>query len=69
MEGGEQNVTCNDTNTADDELHCAELLIPDCVDRAVYCTFPPPDIIGGNITHTVNPSPVYLNESYGKTVH
>ena len=48
-----------------DLLYCKDLIIPDCVDRTVYCSDPPQDsadFSGGKQIMTLlsNPSPYYM---------
>ena len=75
VEGGVDGLTCND-HTANDtitlnatlnitrpRLTCESLTIPDCVDRTVYCTFPPKSIDDGTITTPINPNPAYGDDT------
>ena len=57
--GGQDGLTCDDTDTNSTEITCQTLSIPDCVDRTVYCVNTPPYIDGGSILLDVNPSPFY----------
>ena len=71
VEGGVDGLTCSD-HTANDtvfdvalndtrpRLTCQNLAIPDCIDRTVYCTFPPATITYGTKTTPTNPSSSYL---------
>jgi hypothetical protein len=38
------------------------MVIPDCVDRTVYCTHPPTTLPEGSITINTNPSLAYKKE-------
>ena len=57
--GGEDGLTCDDTEANSTELTCGPLSIPDCVDRTVYCVNTPTSIYGGTIIIDENPSPYY----------
>ena len=63
--GGLINQTCSDPilrNSSSNEttfFECKELTIPHCEDRALYCTFPPTEILGGDVTFKASPSPSY----------
>ena len=63
--GGLDGLTCEDqieVNSTDNSttvFRCDTVTIPDCEDRTVYCTFPPENIYGGDITTANNPSPFY----------
>ena len=61
--GGEDGLTCDDTDPNTSGLTCATLSVPDCVDRTVYCVNPPPYIFGGTISINENPSPYYKKKS------
>ena len=63
VNGGQDGLTCDDTDSNSTELTCGPLSIPDCVDRTVYCVFPPASIAGGDITINQNPSPSYKKQS------
>jgi len=43
----------------DSTLYCKNLVIPDCVDRTIYCTTPPDQLSQGAVTVNFNPSPYY----------
>ena len=45
VEGGQYGLTCNQTDYTTDgpELYCKSVTIPNCVDRTVYCSYPPGD--------------------------
>jgi len=60
--GGDPGLSCNETNQTENgtEFYCKNLIIPDCVDRTVYCSDPPSDpYVGGSVTVVDNPSPYY----------
>ena len=68
MDGGVDSLTCSDHNTTDTvfdvslnatrpRLTCETLVIPDCHDRTVYCTFPPKSIARGTKRTVYNPNP------------
>jgi len=60
--GGQYGLTCNKTGNASDSdttLYCKKLVIPNCVDRTVYCTYPPDPYPQGIVTVKSNPSTVY----------
>ena len=66
--GGKYGLTCNKTGNASDSdttLYCKKLVIPNCVDRTVYCTYPPDPYPQGSVTVKFNPSTVY-KKSPGK---
>ena len=57
-------MTCNGTNQTQNGtgLQCKNLIIPDCVDRTVYCSDTPSSThVDGSLTVMANPSPFYLN--------
>lgn len=41
VENGINGETCADKKFDDDELWCEDVIIPDCVDRAILCSVPP----------------------------
>ena len=51
--------TGDETVGSDGNILCKNLNIPMCVDRAVYCTYPPDK----DVAFKTNPSPVYKNPS------
>ena len=58
--GGADSLTCNDLNKTDSSsLTCNAFNVPDCVDRTVYCTFPPKVTSPTVITLLENHSPYY----------
>ena len=61
--GGIQDLTCiNDekvNSTNNTKLYCESLTIPACEDRTIYCTFPPENILGGEVSVENNPSPSF----------
>ncbi len=61
--GGKYGLTCNRTGNSssdlDQLLFCKNLKIPNCVDRNVYCTYPPDPYPEGSVTVKENPSLVY----------
>ena len=60
MIGSQYGLTCPDPNPIlNGTLLCKNLTIPACSDRTVYCTYPPDQYPGGEITVSKNPSPVY----------
>lgn len=66
MEGGYKEFTCtdyyNETSNDTDVFGCKDFIsVPDCVDRAVYCTFPPEDFNGVDEI-LENLSPLHMND-------
>ena len=58
--GGVDGLTCNAADQTDSgSMACKTLNIPDCVDRTVYCTFPPKVSHPTTIDILENPSPYY----------
>ena len=56
VENGINGETCADKNVEDDELWCEDVVIPECVDRAILCT-PPPMPARANIIYNKRPDP------------
>ena len=54
--GGLDGLTCNDDSKQGGQ-GCKEVYIPACVERTVYCVFPPSTIEGGQVTVEHNPGP------------
>ena len=44
-------------NITRDRQTCKTLVIPDCEDRTIYCTFPPKSILNGVKRTVANPNP------------
>jgi hypothetical protein len=58
--GGEYGFICNATSeSTGNDVICKNLNIPMCVDRTVYCTYPPES----NVVIKTNPSPAYKNSA------
>ena len=61
MYGGADRLTCSSENVTGDYMLCKDLNIPKCVDRTVYCSFPPDVANPTSLTILENPSPYYRN--------
>jgi len=61
VSGGLSDLTCPKTNSSENStmMICQNMTIPDCVDRAVYCSNPPTSLSGGTVTVNKNPSFAY----------
>ena len=73
INGGVDGYVCSDHNTTDTVFDvmlnettgngtrprqtCETLVIPDCEDRTIYCTFPPKSILNGVKRTVANPNP------------
>ena len=51
----------------DSTLYCKNLVIPDCVDRTIYCTIPPNQLSEGSVSVNFNPS-IYYRKTNGEFI-
>ena len=67
VRGSKNGLTCiNLSNRTDGVLECDYLSVPDCVDRSIYCNFPPEPTEGAEVNIVDNPSTFYLKTDAGK---
>ena len=51
----------------DSTLYCKNLVIPDCVDRTIYCSIPPNQLSEGSVSVNFNPS-IYYRKTNGEFI-